>query len=288
MATQWFAIVSLAAACCASGLINRKATTVLTKTMIGAPDGSEAIRTLDSNHDGQVTLDDVAVFARKKGLDYASTLTEFAGLDGDRNGQLDATELADVLGAADAPAVEAAPAVGTPIALAAIAPMVPAQERWSVAGAAAPAQAAPRVAPAVPAEVMEASLFASANDRVPLQPVAEEASPQLDRDNSTLSSISEGLQVSAAKEQEAQAFDQEASELRAEARKLIFDASQRARAESMTASKNKATEFFKEITGMEEKAMVMEVKAAAMRAKADAELREVSDIMSVAEDGLKR
>merc|ERR1719343_725230 len=61
-------------------------------------EAADAIRMLDANQDGRVTFDEVAAFAKAKGLDYAATLTEFSGFDADHDGQLDSTELAQALG----------------------------------------------------------------------------------------------------------------------------------------------------------------------------------------------
>lgn len=58
----------------------------------------QALLALDTNFDGRVGFDEVAAYAKTKGLDYAATLNEFAKYDADRNGSLDVTELAGALG----------------------------------------------------------------------------------------------------------------------------------------------------------------------------------------------
>mmetsp|Transcript_119273 Transcript_119273/g.338181 ORF Transcript_119273/g.338181 Transcript_119273/m.338181 type:complete len:290 (+) Transcript_119273:56-925(+) len=59
--------------------------------------GAEALRTLDANHDGSADFHEVLAFATKKGLSYASTLSEFSNFDTNQNGTLEAKELSSAL-----------------------------------------------------------------------------------------------------------------------------------------------------------------------------------------------
>jgi hypothetical protein len=60
--------------------------------------GVNAMGTLDKNEDDTASLSEVQTFAHEKGLDYASTLAEFAGFDQDKDGNLDEDELGQALG----------------------------------------------------------------------------------------------------------------------------------------------------------------------------------------------
>lgn len=59
--------------------------------------GDNAMDTLDKDGDSKASLSEVEIFAKAKGLDYASTLAEFAGFDQDKDGNLDAEELGHAL-----------------------------------------------------------------------------------------------------------------------------------------------------------------------------------------------
>lgn len=235
-------------------------------------DGMDAMRALDTNKDGRVTFDEVTAYARDKGLDYSSTLNEFAGLDTDHDGQLEAAELGRALGVKEVPAPAQAWAAPTP---------------WAQSAAPRRAAVPAPLEPSDPAPPVAVQAMPTPSAAAPPDPASATVSPErLAHHVASLASMADGLSASAAKDEEAQSFEQQAAELRNNAKKVVFEASQSARRLSAEAAETKAKALFKELVDLEDKAMETEVKAAAMRAKADAELREVNDIMAVSEAGL--
>jgi hypothetical protein len=225
--------------------------------------GLDAVRVLDSNRDGQVTFDEVATFARTKGLNYASTLNEFAGLDKDKNGMLNTEELSGALGLDPVEAESASPV----------------QAHRDLESAPGPAAAAAAASVPVAASVPS----------TPATSTSDEESDRLQRVNQRVTSLAEmasGLDLASRKEAEAQELEAKAEQLRARAKRLSLDATQRAMEAASNAAKAKADEFSKLLMDLEQKALVDEVRGSAMRAKASAELQEADDIMSVTEDGL--
>jgi hypothetical protein len=55
--------------------------------------GSVALAAMDNDGDGTASLEEVEAFAKEQGLDYASSLAEFAGFDQNKDGVLDSKEL---------------------------------------------------------------------------------------------------------------------------------------------------------------------------------------------------
>jgi hypothetical protein len=55
--------------------------------------GDIALAAMDDNGDGVASLNEVESFAKDQGLDYASSMVEFAGFDQNKDGQLDSEEL---------------------------------------------------------------------------------------------------------------------------------------------------------------------------------------------------
>lgn len=230
----------------------------------GAKDEAlEAVQVLDGNKDGQITFDEVATFAKTKGLNYASTLNEFAKFDEDQNGMLNVEELAKALGlsAAETELAKAhegfASDQGHELKLASNSPAV--ASAASVAATSSPS----------------ASAF-SERDR--LQRVNQRVA--------SLSDVTNAFDVASRMEAEAQEQDERAAEFRAQAKRVALDATQRAMQAASTAARAKAEEFSKALKELEEQAMVEEVHASATKAKADAEEKEADDIIALEEEGL--
>ncbi|CAK0831659.1 unnamed protein product [Prorocentrum cordatum] len=217
------------------------------------PESAEALKTLDRNSDGRVTFDEIASFAKAKGLDYASTLTEFSGFDANQDGQLDPVELTKALGP---------PAAAGPL-LATGAPSRPARS-----GGLALADAARR----------------TVTGGAGLSQLSE--SSEVERRAATLSERANLMQAEAQKELGAQELDRQAALLRANATAILRRAQQDASESGMLAARAKAEELHSSLVKLQGDAMRAEVRAAAVKAKAEAELTEANDLMFVAESGL--
>mmetsp|Transcript_35776 Transcript_35776/g.83196 ORF Transcript_35776/g.83196 Transcript_35776/m.83196 type:complete len:287 (+) Transcript_35776:92-952(+) len=227
-------------------------------------EAQQALRSLDTNGDGRVGFDEVAAFAKSKGLDYSSTLSEFASFDADRDGSLDARELAGALGIPMPPA-EPVPALPP----------------------------APMQVPAAPNKLggnllTLASHMANVGRLTTREMDAEPAASTqtFTARAASLAEVADGLDLEVRKEQEAVVLDRQAADLRAKAMELARTRAQEAREASALAAKQRAEELFKNITELEDKASRAEVAAAVLRAKVKAEMQEVDDISLVASSGI--
>mmetsp|Transcript_1447 Transcript_1447/g.4266 ORF Transcript_1447/g.4266 Transcript_1447/m.4266 type:complete len:267 (+) Transcript_1447:68-868(+) len=214
-------------------------------------EAQQALQSLDTNHDGHVGFDEVAAFAKAKGLDYATTLSEFAKFDLDRDGSLNAAELAGALGLQH-------PASTPPVQMF----RTPAKAELAVEPATEPAGAP--VASAVPSAAR--------------QSFAQRAA--------TLTEVADGLDMEVKKEREAEELDRRAADLRAKAVALARSAAQEAREASARAARRRAEALFQNITELEDKAERAEVAAAVLRTKTGAERTELGDVTDIATSGL--
>lgn len=244
---------------------------------------NSALVALDGNRDGRVTFDEIALFAKTKGLDYASTLTEFAGFDGNQDGQLDLAELSKAV------APEEAVSGGYPVPAAARAARAPllaagAPSRAPVLGLAGGTQEASL-------ELDSGAEAESSPQRVQLSQAngaAAEANTAaaVERRIASLSEYANLMQAEAGKEADAQELDRQAALLRANATSILRRAQQAASRSGSLAAKSKAEELFQSLVQMENDAMRAEVRAAAIKAKGDAELKAANDLLYVAQSAL--
>lgn len=227
---------------------------------------------LDRNQDTKVTFDEVALFAKERGLDYAATLTEFSGLDANRDGQLDSSELTEVL---SQPGIASPPPQTAPI------PAVPLLAARKMPGAVVLGARLNSVVPATTLPVAkELPSPAAVEKRV------QAAQKNVEMRVAALSEYAEQTALEASKEAEAQELDRQASLLRANATAMLRRSQQAASQQGSTAARVKAEELFKSLVELQNEAMRAEVRAAATRAKSEAELKEVNDLMFVAQHGL--
>mmetsp|Transcript_138242 Transcript_138242/g.429757 ORF Transcript_138242/g.429757 Transcript_138242/m.429757 type:complete len:261 (+) Transcript_138242:51-833(+) len=214
-------------------------------------DAVQALRELDTDHDGHVQLSEVSGFATAKGLDYAATVKEFASYDADHDGKLNAVELAGVLGLPppSAEALEEAPA------------QTQLQSRGAAANLLSSAPAATSVA--------AASTGASVRTRVAIA-----------------SKIADQLATEAARTEQAQDLELQAAQARQQATVLQRRTAQRIREASAAAARARAEELAKNLTALEGEALRAEVRAAAVRAKMESDMKQVNDLSSIVKEGL--
>jgi len=214
----------------------------------GPGDAAQALNELDTNRDGHVEFDEVAAFAKNKGLDYAATVQEFSGFDADHDGRLDVVELAGALGL---------PPPGPKTA-----------GTLKVARASDPAATVP-AAPGAAASALAA---------VPKQSFALRSA--------TFSTLATQLELEVAKEQEAQALERKAADVRVTLAALGAQATQRAMDAARRAAEATAEALSTNVTQLDAEATRAEVRAAALRAKVEADLRRVTGLSEVARLGL--
>jgi hypothetical protein len=260
---------------------------------------ARTLRTLDTNHDGLVEPSEVRAFAQLQGLDVAAATKEYAGVDLNGDGNLDADELSLALSGSPTSnhsdektkvdqqseqpqqphkQQEVPVATSQVLPLPAKTTMYTATDGAEKASSLAAAAAALDVAPASPQVVPGTSPTAAAATQ--MYQVSASARAEAARKMMKQISIEEERTL------EADALEHNASDLRTSSSRLAQKFAQQAAEASSKAAKAKANEILAEITQLEGKARSAEVNAAQLRTSLKADLLEANEQMGIASAAL--
>lgn len=216
---------------------------------------------LDTNHDGRIDPDEVAIFARSQGLDAEAATQEFSSIDANGDGTLDSVELQQVLGSPPA-------ALASQSQSAATASVDSAAETQQLApeAAVAKAESSPKMLATSTGLISEES---RASVRMAAQKVAED------------------LALEEKEEMEARESDRQAAAVRASSTALAKLTAQNALAAGAKAAHAKADELMAKVKKLEDEAQKAEVRAAALKAKSKLETEQGRELMNVVNSALK-
>lgn len=256
-------------------------------------DAQRTLQTLDTNHDGFVDRAEVAAFALSQGLEAQAATADFARLDANGDGVLDASELSGAFGGADSS--EQPVPMATPVkTTSSVSPSVAAKgSKHSQPIAAEAIAAAPQqfedAAHQQPVETPQsrakdtdisdadiATAVSGIDDKVNLAASAQDDTAAL------ASRISQELASQERTENEAHELDATAAALRSNLTSTAQRTAEQAREAGQDAANRMATGLLRKIETLEAGAQKAEIAAAALRAKAKAELVQADSLMEVA------
>jgi hypothetical protein len=239
---------------------------------LNTPDpATDTLRSLDTSGDGRVDFSEVATFAKEKGLDYTNTLQEFSAFDADRNGVLDAREVAAALGTSPST------------------PQLQLQEQQQPA---APVNGgsvfavAPQVSQLVLPQSAEAQSSRAASSSSAGLAVQAVTGYSIEAQQAMLVKVSAALSREVTAEHEAAASEGKADEKRSRLAALRGSVEEKAQESGQEAAKAKAEEIVHTLQQMDKNATQMEVAAAAINAKGKAEAQYAGFLSSVATEAL--
>jgi hypothetical protein len=251
-----------------------------------AQGSQDTLATLDTNHNGKVEKSEIEAFARSQGMSPEDVMGDFKEIDTNGDGELDASEIAAILGETDSqqqqqqqPATNSQPlnvVAQTPIATAA--QTSPA----NIAVAESPVTVASAPSPAVPILVSAASpqQADSSND---LQNLQQNAGLEAGRIVATkFTSIAQQLmKKSAADASKAAAFEKQAQALRGKAKNLLKSATEDTRRLAVGTAAKVGDAAKPQMEHMKVEAEQLEKKAGEQRTLAHKALEQVSKDQSL-------
>jgi len=259
-----------------------------------SPDASAAARTLqtlDTNHDGKVDPQEVAAFARTQGLDPEAVTKEFASLDKDGDGVLNAEELSVALGipreSSTAPvqpqAIQKDIVKSVPKTFDQALPANLDSEGSELSATKSKENSLANLEQAMPAKLDSegSELTATKSKESSLESSEQSAAGRLAQE------LSQQLSLETTREHQAEQLDHLAAELRANATSVARQTQQKALEAGSQAAKRETSHIMKQLADLEDKAKESEVEAAKLRAKSKAELQQADSFMAVADAALK-